>query len=92
VGIFATREEREAKARLVSVIFDDVVPDPRDTLLLGLADSTGVLSAILSPEDMRKASSRIADVVRLEEINRSVGAVEANLRAALAAAANARYM
>jgi golgi phosphoprotein 3 len=86
------REEREAKARLVSMIFDDAVPDPRDTLLLGLADSTGVLSAILSPEDMRKASSRIADIVRMEEINRSVGAVEANLRAALAAAANARYM
>src|ERR1700722_2095228 len=57
------REEREAKARLVSMIFDDAVPDPRDTLLLGLADSTGVLSAILSPEDMRKASSRIADIV-----------------------------
>jgi golgi phosphoprotein 3 len=86
------REELEAKARLVSVIFDDAVPDPRDTLLLGLADSTGVLNAMLSPDDMRKASSRIANVVKLEEINRSVGAVEANLRAALAAAANARYM
>ena len=86
------REELEAKSRLVSVIFDDAVPDPRDTLLLGLADSTGVLNAMLSPDDMRKASSRIANVVKLEEINRSVGAVEANLRAALAAAANARYM
>jgi Golgi phosphoprotein 3 len=84
------REEREAKERLISVIFDDVVPDPRDTLLLGLAESSGVLKAILPPEDLRKASSRIAQVVALEEINRSVGAVESNLRAALAAAANAR--
>jgi hypothetical protein len=32
----------------VSVIFNDDVPDSRDTLLLGLADSTGVLKAILS--------------------------------------------
>jgi golgi phosphoprotein 3 len=86
------REEREAKARLLSVIFDDAVPDPRDTLLLGLANSTGVLNAILSAEEMRKASSRIANVINLEEMNRSVGAVDANLRAALAAAANARYM
>jgi hypothetical protein len=54
------REEREAKARLASVIFNDDVPDSRDTLLLGLADSTGVLKAILSPEDMRRASNRIA--------------------------------
>jgi Golgi phosphoprotein 3 len=77
------REEREAKARLVSVIFNDDVPDPRDTLLLGLADSTGVLKAILSPEDMRKASTRIAQVIALEEINRSLGGAAARWRAAL---------
>jgi golgi phosphoprotein 3 len=77
------REEREAKARLVSVIFNDDVPDSRDTLLLGLADSTGVLKAILSPEDMRKASTRIAQVIALEEINRSLGDAAARWRAAL---------
>jgi Golgi phosphoprotein 3 len=77
------REEREAKARLESVIFNDDVPDSRDTLLLGLADSTGVLKAILSPEDMRKASTRIAQVIALEEINRSLGDAAARWRAAL---------
>jgi Golgi phosphoprotein 3 (GPP34) len=77
------REEREAKARLVSVIFNDDVRDSRDTLLLGLADSTGVLKAILSPEDMRKASTRIAQVIALEEINRSLGDAATRWRAAL---------
>ena len=77
------REEREAKARLLSVIFNDDVPDSRDTLLLGLADSTGVLDAILSPEDRRKASNRIAQVIALEEINRSLGGTAARWRAAL---------
>jgi Golgi phosphoprotein 3 len=77
------REEREARARLMSVIFDDAVPDPRDTLLLGLADSTGVLKAILSPEDMCKAANRIAQVIALEEINRSLGGTAARWRAAL---------
>jgi golgi phosphoprotein 3 len=87
------REEREAKARLVSVIFNDDVPDARDTLLLGLADSTGVLNAILSPEDRRKASSRIAQVLALEEINRSLGGAAAGWRAALrfGRAANANW-
>jgi hypothetical protein len=84
------REEREAKARLLAVIFDDAVPDPRDTLLLGLADSSGVLNAMLSPAEMSKAAKRIAQVVALEEIGRAVRAAEANLRAALAAAATAR--
>jgi golgi phosphoprotein 3 len=67
------REEREAKTRLLSVIFNDDVPEARDTLLLGLADSTGVLDTILSAEDRRKAASRIAQVIALEEINRSLG-------------------
>jgi hypothetical protein len=85
------REGREAKARLLSIIFDDSVPDPRDTLLLSLADSSGVLSELLSPDELRKASGRIAQVVALEEISRAVGAVEAGLRATLAAVATARF-
>jgi Golgi phosphoprotein 3 GPP34 len=86
------REEREAKARLMSVIFGDALPNPRDTLLLGLADSSGVLHAMLSPEEMVKASKRIAQVVALEEIGRSVKAVESDIRAQLEAAASARAM
>jgi Golgi phosphoprotein 3 (GPP34) len=85
------REEREAKARLASVIYGEEVPAPRDTLLLGLADASGVLSAIFPPEDVRKAADRIADVVALEEIGRSVATVASDLRAALATIANARY-
>jgi len=84
------REEREAKTRLMAVIFDDAVPDPRDTLLLGLADSSGVLNEVLTPEGRRKAQSRISQVVALEEISRSVAAVEASVRSTLAAAASAR--
>jgi hypothetical protein len=59
------------------------VPDSRDALLLGLSDSTGVLDAILSPEDRREASNRIAQVIALEEINRSLGSMAARWRAAL---------
>jgi Golgi phosphoprotein 3 (GPP34) len=77
------REEREAKARLLSVIFNDDVPEARDTLLLGLADSTGVLDTVLSAEDRRKAANRIAQVIALEEINRSLGGTAARWRAAL---------
>jgi Golgi phosphoprotein 3 len=80
------RERREAKARLMAIVFNDAVPDPRDTLLLGLAYSSGVLGAILAPAEMQRASSRISEVVALEEIGRSVGAVEADLRAAIASA------
>jgi hypothetical protein len=85
------REEREAKARLLSVINGDEVPQARDTLLLGLAQASGVLHTILSPEEMRRSANRIAEVVALEEIGRSVGAVASDLRSSLAAIAEARF-
>ena len=84
------REEREAKARLMSVIFDDTLPTPRDTLLVSLADSTGILDQMLSSKELGKVSKRIAEVVALEEISRSVRAVVASRRVALAAGASAR--
>jgi len=80
------REEREAKARLMAVLFEDSVPDPRDTLLLSLADASGVLDAMLSSDEMRKASKRISEVVALEEIGRSVSEVAFNIRAAIGTA------
>jgi hypothetical protein len=78
------REEREAKARLMSVLFNDEVPNPRDTLLLGLARSTDVLSTILSSEQLDKAYDRIEEVAALEEIGRSVGLVSSQIREAMA--------
>jgi hypothetical protein len=85
------REEREAKARLMSVLFNDEVPDPRDTLLLGLAKSTGVLAAILTSEELEKAGPRIAEVAALEEIGRAVGVVTGQVRDAVASIMMAHY-
>jgi golgi phosphoprotein 3 len=85
------REEREAKARLMSVLFNDEVPDPRDTLLLGLARSTDVLSAILSSDELDKASARIEEVAALEEIGRSVGLVASQVREAVTTIMMAQY-
>jgi golgi phosphoprotein 3 len=84
------REEREAKARLTSVIFDSTLPTPRDTLLLSLADSAGILDQMLTSKELSKVSKRIAEVVALEEISRSVRAVASSRRMALAAAASGR--
>jgi Golgi phosphoprotein 3 len=77
------REEREAKGRLLSVLFSDDIPDPRDTLLLGLADACGVLSLILTEAEVAKAARRIAQVVSLEEIGRAVAAVTTDIRVAM---------
>ncbi len=83
--------EREAKARLMAVLFHDEVPDPRDTLLLGLAKSTGAMSAILTEEELYKAAPRIEEVVALEEIGRSAGLVSNQVWDAMATIMAAAY-
>jgi hypothetical protein len=85
------REEREAKGRLMAVLFNDEVPDPRDTLLLGLAKSTDVLSSMLTDEELDKAAERIDEVASLEEIGRSVGLVSAQVREAMVTIMMAHY-
>lgn len=68
------REEREVKARLLGVIFDDEIPGPRDTLLIGLARATGLLALILAPAELERAQPRIDQVADLAELNRSLSA------------------
>jgi golgi phosphoprotein 3 len=86
------REEREAKARLTSLIHGNDVPAPRDTLLLALAETSGVLDSIMSLGERRQTANRIADVIALEEIGRSVAAVTSSLRATFEAIAGARSL
>jgi hypothetical protein len=68
------REEREVKARLTGVLFNDAIPEPRDALLLGLAQAANLLGVFLSAGEIARAEPRIAQVVALEELNRSLAA------------------
>ncbi|TPG61285.1 GPP34 family phosphoprotein [Roseomonas nepalensis] len=67
------KEEREVKARLTGVIFDDHTPAPRDSLLIGLARAAGLLPLILAPDALEAAEPRIAEVADLDELSRSLG-------------------
>ncbi len=68
------REEREVKARLLGVLFNDDIPDTRDVLLIGLARAANLFAVILSEEELERAQPRIDQVADLEEINRSLAA------------------
>ena len=68
------KEEREVKGRLLGVLFDDDIPEPRDVLLIGLCDAANLLSLVLSEAELEKAAPRIAQVAALEELNRSLAA------------------
>ena len=68
------REEREVKARLLGVLFNDEIPDTRDVLLLGLARAANLFAAILSEPELERALPRIDQVADFEEINRALAA------------------
>lgn len=67
------KEEREVKARLTGVIFNDDIPEPRDSLLIGLCRAAGLLPLILAADSLEAAEPRIEQVANLEELSRSLG-------------------
>lgn len=67
------KEEREVKARLTGVIFDDEIPESKDALLIGLVRSAGLLPLLLAPDALDAAQPRIDAVANLEEVSRSLG-------------------
>ena len=64
------KEEREVKARLLGVLFNDEVPEPRDALLIGLCRAAGLFSVILSGREVDRVQPRIDQVADFEELNR----------------------
>jgi len=66
----ATR--REAKARVLHTVLNDVIPDPRDVILIGLMHTCDGFKLILSEEDYGDHLERIATLVNMDIVGRSV--------------------
>ncbi len=64
--------EREVKLRIMAVLFSDEIPDPRDVMLICLADACGIFRELLSSRESRQASDRIEQVRRLDLIGQSM--------------------
>ena len=67
-------EEREVRARVMQLINSDEIPNPRDSLIVGLLQATGLINHLLTPDELERLKVRIDSIVNLEEINRSLGA------------------
>ena len=67
---------QEAKARVLSVILNDDIPDPSDAILIALMHTCGGFKLVLSQEDYEEKLERIETLSKLDLIGRSVaGAV-----------------
>lgn len=66
------REIREVKLRLLDVLLQEVIPDPRDLCLLSLADSCGLFPRIIPADALDLVAARFASLARMELIGLNV--------------------
>ena len=66
------RAAEEVRLRIMRVLFSEEVPDPRDVVLICLADACGIFEAILSASERVEAQERIEVVRKLDLIGQAV--------------------
>ena len=66
------RAEREVKLRIMEVLFSDDIPDPRDVVIICLADACALFRQLLSKQELERASKRIEQVTRLDLIGQAM--------------------
>lgn len=80
------KAEREVKLRIMEVLFGDAVPTPRDVVIICLADACGILAALLSKRELRRAMPRIGLIRKMDLIGRAVTAAIWDIEISLARA------
>ena len=63
---------REVKLRIMSVLFSDEIPDPRDIAIIALADACKIFDALLSHRELDQVSARIRQVRDLDLISQAM--------------------
>lgn len=66
------RTEKEAKLRMYELLFSDNIPTPRDVILLCLVHATGILNALLPPDQLETVADRIEQIRSLDLIGQDV--------------------
>ena len=80
------RAEREVKLRIMEVLFSDVIPTPRDVVIICLADACGIFTELLSKREVRHALPRIELIRKMDLIGRAVTAAIWDIEVSLAKA------
>ena len=71
------------KRRIVNVLLDDGLPDPRDIVILTLADTCGVLDRILSTRELKNVEGRLRQLERMDLIGQAVTRTVYDIRSSI---------
>ena len=78
--------EREVKLRIMEVLFGNEIPDPRDIVIICLADACGILRELLSTRELERATARIEQVRKLDLIGQAVSKAVWDIQSSIALA------
>ena len=77
--------QREVKLRIMGVLFSDEIPDPRDIVIICLADACGIFKSLLSAQELESVTPRIDQVRRLDLIGQAMTQAIVDIELTLAA-------
>ena len=66
------KEEREVKLRIMGVLLSDEIPDPRDVVIICLADACGLLRQLLTRRELEGVQDRVDQVRKLDLIGQAM--------------------
>jgi Golgi phosphoprotein 3 len=77
------KELAEVKHRLMDVLLNDQLPDPRDVCLISLAEASHILREIVPAVDLPRASKRMSQLSKMDLIGQNVSSYITIYREAL---------
>ena len=80
------KAEREVKLRIMEVLFSDQIPEPRDVVIIALADACGIFRELLPKRELEQAAARIEQVRKLDLIGQAMAQTIYDMEMWLAAA------
>jgi hypothetical protein len=72
---------QEVKVRIMAELFEGEIPNPRDVMIISLADACGIFPALLTPTELERVAPRIAMLRSLEMLSRGVFKLISEVRA-----------
>ena len=80
--------ELEVKLRIMGVLFSDEIPDPRDIVVICLADACGIFNELLTSREIESVAPRIEQVRRLDLIGQATTQAIRDIEVSIATSMN----
>jgi hypothetical protein len=77
------KELQEVKRRIANILLSDEIPDPRDIVIIALAQPCGLLRRVFSESELKSAQKRIDQIAKLDLIGQAMSGMMGELNTAL---------